>query len=80
MNAARAADEAAGFVEPGKAGPAVQATMHARLRNLAEARFWRKAMAFVDEDYPAEVTRVYEKILGPEVSRMSTEVRKNDSC
>lgn len=56
MAAARSADAAAGFLDPEKAGPAVQATMHARLRNLTEARLWRKAMAFVEEAYPAEVS------------------------
>ncbi|CAM9692829.1 unnamed protein product [Laminaria digitata] len=56
MAAARRADAESrlGGDGGGRAGPAVEATMRARLRALTEARLSRKAIKFVEEEYPKE--------------------------
>ena len=60
MEAARRADEEMGFPrEDGRAGPAVHATMRARLRCLTESRRCKKAIQFVEREYPEEVGWAY---------------------
>ncbi|CAM9548080.1 unnamed protein product [Scytosiphon promiscuus] len=54
MAAARAADAEKGFAPEQGAGPAVRETLYARLKTLTEARSVKKAMEFVDEEYPKE--------------------------
>ncbi|CAM9164248.1 unnamed protein product, partial [Hapterophycus canaliculatus] len=59
MEAARVADAEKGFGPGGPRegegpGPAVRQTLWARLRTLTEARKVRKALKFVEEEYPKE--------------------------